>query len=319
MNPLLRQLLSYARRAGNFFAPRNVGVHHTFYGAGPDANWMPRWNTPFVRPSTVPTGQLGVTAGDQIPGMSYYWSAGGRGGADEAANLARGQTALQFERAILEPGTQGVAKITTTPRFGPLADPNLPGTRARMIPGPTSQRVVGEVVSPAGPLSEAAEREVARLVRQQRAREAARSTARISAAVAAARAAEAERGFWSSVWESFLGGMDENERRREAQWDAGNRLGAVGSYLGGLAQGPQGMAVSAMLDPGLTRSEEAQASRYQAQADAPARVTPPPPPPSPRPAPRPAPAPPPVVRRASAPIRKATAPRRVGGGTNTFM
>lgn len=299
MNPLLRQLLSYARRASNFFAPRNVGVHHTFYGAGPDAAWMPTWRTPFVRPSTVPTGQLGVTAGDQIPGMSYFWSAGGRGGAREAANLARGQTSLQFQRAILEPGTQGVAKVTTTPRFGPIVDPNLPGTRARMIPGETGQRVVGEVVSPAGPLSEEGAREVARLVNQQKAREAARSASRVAAAGAAA---AAQQGFWRSVMDSFLSDPATNMDRMEAQRNAGNTAGAAGSYIGTLAQGSQGMALSAGLAPvsAPKRSQQAQSARYTAQGNSLVpRLTPPS---APRPAPR-------VVQ-----------PRRTGGGgTNRFF
>lgn len=336
MNPLLRALLEYASRAGrgigSFYAPRNVGVHHTLYGAGSDARFFPTWGSRYVQPSNVPTGQLAATAGDQIPGFSYFWNASGRRGAEEAANLARGQTALQFDRVMLEPATRGVGKVTTSPRFGPVADPNLPGTRARMIYGPTGQRVVGEVASPAGPLSAENANEIARLVNRQKAIEAARSASRVGATVAAATS-----GFWQSVADAFLGDPYSNTQRIEAQQAAGNSLGAAGTYLGTLAQGSTGMALSAGLsapEQERQRSLSAQAARYQAQADAPVRRAVPPPPSRQVPAPSrsekaqaarytaqgnslvPRLTPPSAPR----PAPRVVQPRRTGGGgTNRFL
>ena len=271
MNPLLRALLEYASRAGrgigSFYAPRNVGVHHTLYGAGSDARFFPTWGSRYVQPSNVPTGQLAATAGDQIPGFSYFWNASGRRGAEEAANLARGQTALQFDRVMLEPATRGVGKITTTPKFGPVADPNLPGTRARMIYGPTGQRVVGEVASPAGPLSAENASKIAQLVNRQKVIEAGRSVSRVGATAAAA-----TPRFWESLADAFLGDPYSNTRRIEEQRAAGNTLGAVGTHLGTMAQGSIGMALSAGLaapEQTRQRSLSAQAARYQAQASVP--------------------------------------------------
>ena len=169
-----------ARPIGNFFAPRNVGVHHTLYGRGADAALFPPWNTPRVKPS----GIHGTTAGDQIPGMSYMWGAGGRGGASAAAREAQGQTSLMFNNMMLEPGTQGVGKVVTTPRFAPRPDPNLPGTRAAMVQGP-QLRVTGEVASRSGPLTSADTNLLSSMVNRQKIAEAARSAGRIGSAVGA--------------------------------------------------------------------------------------------------------------------------------------
>jgi len=250
VNALLRALMQYAQRGsrnvGNFYAPRNVGVHHTLYGRGTDAAHFPTWSSRYVRPSTTPTGQLAATAGDQIPGYSYYWDAAGRGGARQASDLARGQTNLQFERTILEPATQGVAKITTSPRFSSISDPNLLGTPARMIYGPNGQRVVGEVVSSAGPLSIQSATQAAALANRQKAIEASKSAAKIGGT---ATAAAAFPGFWKSVADAFLGDPYSSMGRMEQQRSQGNNRGAIGTYVGTLAQGPTGMALSAGLNP----------------------------------------------------------------------
>lgn len=179
-----RPLAPAARAVGNFFAPRQVGVHHTLYGKGLDAPLYPAWNTPTVRPSTT----LGTTAGDQIPGMSYMWSARGAGGARAAADQARGQTSLMFQNQMLEPATQGVGKVVTTPRFAPRPDPNLPGTRAAMVQGP-QLRVAGEVASPAGPLSAQNATSIASMANRQKLIEAGKSVGKIGTAVAGGGAA----------------------------------------------------------------------------------------------------------------------------------
>jgi len=240
VTPALRALLARAARArlaaGNFYAPRNVGIHHTLYGAGTDARFFPTWSSRYVQPSNVPTGQLAATAGDQIPGFSYYWSAGGRGGASEAANLARGQTALQFERQILDDATRGVGKVTTTPRFGPVVDPNLPGTRARMIYGPQSQRVVGEVASAAGPLTSGNAAGLASMANRQKALEAARSASRIGGTAAVAAAAP---GFARSGIDSFLAPRASDRIGMIASNVSSRNIpGAAGSALGAVLAGP---------------------------------------------------------------------------------
>lgn len=271
MNPLLRRLLEYASRSGrgigSFYAPRNVGVHHTLYGAGLDAPWYPTWSTPYVKPSSAATGQFGATAADQIPGFSYFWDAAGAGGANRAANQAVGQTALQFDRVMLEPATQGVGKITTSPRFSAIPDPNLPNSSARMVYGPSGQRVVGEVVSEAGPLTAENANEIARIVNRQKAIEATRSASKVAATAAAV-----NPGFWRSVVDAFLSDPVSSTERMEEQRETGNKAGAAGTYLGSLAQGPSGMALSAFLSGNIPSQNErslgAQSARYQGLADA---------------------------------------------------
>ena len=178
--PFTRQLGTAARSVGNFFAPRQVGVHHTLYGRGLDAPLFKPWNTPRVRPST----SYGATAGDQIPGMSYFWSGRGRGGSAAAANEAKGQTNLMFQNYVLEPGTQGVGKVVTSPRFGPRPDPNLLGTRATMVQGPRL-RVTGEVAARSGPLSSADSSLLSLMANRQKLIEASRSAGRIGVAAGA--------------------------------------------------------------------------------------------------------------------------------------
>lgn len=182
--PIARPVGAAARVAGrslgNFFAPRRVGVHHTMYGRGNDARHMKPWDASRVSPSTT----QGRTAGDQIPGMSYFWSGGGRGGSRAAANDARGQTSLMFERMMLNPETQGVGKVVTAPRFGVRPDPNLPGTRAAMVQGPRL-RVTGEVAARSGPLSAADASSLSSMGNRQKLIEASRSAGRIGAATGA--------------------------------------------------------------------------------------------------------------------------------------
>jgi hypothetical protein len=178
--PLARPASLVTRRAANFFAPRRVGVHHTIYGRGVDASLYRPWNTPTVKPS----GLHGTTAGDQIPGMSYMWSAGGRGGSLDAARLAQGQTNLIFNNQMLSPGTQGVGKVVTAPRFSTLPDPNLLGTRAAMVKGP-QLRVAGEVASRSGPLTGADASLLSSMANRQKLIEAGRSAAKIGATAGA--------------------------------------------------------------------------------------------------------------------------------------
>lgn len=180
--PGLKFLGKPFRAAVNFFAPRRVGVHHTLYGRGLDAITNPPWNNKTVRPS----GLYGSTAGDQIPGMSYYWSAGGKGGSRAASKEAQGQTRLLFENRVLEPGTQGVGKVVTAPRFGPRPDPNLPNTRAMMTNKSQPLRVTNEVAAKTGPLSSADTSLLGSVTNRQKLIEAGKSAAKITGATGAA-------------------------------------------------------------------------------------------------------------------------------------
>lgn len=180
--PGLRPLRAGAGRLLNFFAPRTVGTHHTLYGKGLDAITAPPWNSSRVAPS----GLHGRTAGDQIPGMSYYWDATGRGGSRAAANQAQGQTSLMFNNQMLEPGTQGVGKVVTAPRFGPRPDANLPNTRAMMVDQSQPLRVTGEVAARSGPLTNADASLLASMVNRQKVIEGAKSIGKIGAATVAA-------------------------------------------------------------------------------------------------------------------------------------
>jgi len=176
--PALRFARPLLRPIANFFAPRRVGTHHTLYGRGLDTITAPPWNSSRVAPS----GLYGRTAGDQIPGMSYYWDATGRGGSRAAANQAQGQTSLMFNNQMLEPGTQGVGKVVTAPRFGPRPDANLPNTRAMMVGQSQPLRVTGEVAARSGPLTQEYTTLLQMQIQRQKLMEAARSASRVGAA-----------------------------------------------------------------------------------------------------------------------------------------
>ncbi len=177
--PAFRFARPLFRPIANFFAPRNVGAHHTFYGAGLDARNLPVWNSPRVRPST----KRGVTAGDQIPGMSYYWDAAGKGGSAGAARNAAGQTQSYFDNWMgLNPRTQGVGKVVTAPRLGPRPDPNIPNSRAMMVDRSQPLRVTGEVAARSGPLTREYTTLLQMQIQRQKAIEAARSASRVGAA-----------------------------------------------------------------------------------------------------------------------------------------
>ena len=250
MNQLLRLLMQYAQRAGNVFAPRRVGVHHTLYGQGfPDYVYHPVWSSPTVRPSVAETGKFGTTAADQIPGMAYYWDGSGRLGTSAAAGQAQGQTALLFERNMLNAGTQGVGKVVTAPRFSTLSDPNIPGTRGRMVQGP-NLKVTGEIAAASGPLNAADTVLLASLAQRQKLIEASKSAAKIGGTTAAvADFATPEPGFFRSAGSAFLSDPTSNVNRITEQREAGQTRGAAGTYLGTLAQGSIGMALSAGLAP----------------------------------------------------------------------
>jgi hypothetical protein len=118
--------------------------------------------------------------------MSYYWSAGGRGGASAASREAQGQTNLLFQNRMLEPGTQGVGKVVTASRIGPRVDSNLPNTRAMMTNRSQPLRVTGEVAARSGPLANADTSLLSSLTNRQKLIEAARSAGRITGATGAA-------------------------------------------------------------------------------------------------------------------------------------
>ena len=281
MNQLLRLLMQYAQRAGNTLAPKRVGVHHTLYGQGfPDNVYHPFWASQTVRPSVAETGRFGTTAADQIPGMAYYWDAAGQGGASAAARQAQGQTALLFERNMLNPATQGVGKVVTTPRFSTMQDANIPGTRGRMVEGP-ALRVVDEVAAAAGPLNPADAALLQSLVQRQKLIEASKSTAKVAATGGTAGAfAASPPGFFRSVGSAFISDPATNVQRMEEQRQAGELRGAAGTYVGTLAQGPMGMAISAGLapeptprpapapKPAPTRGQQADSARLTAMAQA---------------------------------------------------
>ncbi len=176
--PAFRFARPLFRPIANFFAPRNVGAHHTLYGRGLDTITAPPWNSSRVAPS----GLHGRTAGDQIPGMSYYWDAGGRGGSAAAANQVQGQTAQIFGRQALEPGTQGVGKVVTAPRLGPRPDANLPNSRAMMVDRSQPLRVTGEVAARSGPFTQEYTTLLQMQIQRQKLIEAARSASRVGAA-----------------------------------------------------------------------------------------------------------------------------------------
>jgi hypothetical protein len=114
--------------------------------------------------------------------MSYYWDATGRGGSRAAANQAQGQTSLMFNNQMLEPGTQGVGKVVTAPRFGPRPDANLPNTRAMMVGQSQPLRVTGEVAARSGPLTQEYTTLLQMQIQRQKLMEAARSASRVGAA-----------------------------------------------------------------------------------------------------------------------------------------
>jgi hypothetical protein len=198
--PIARGLKPAARSLANFFAPRRVGVHHSIAGTdlgSAGAGTIPYWRSRFVNPSTVPYGKGGVTSSDQIPGMSYYWDATGRGSAARAAHEGINQPNLLTSRKMMDPSdTVSRAMVVTPPRFGttPDVNPLVQGGVARMYPG--QLKITGEIAGTPGvpvriPGSKTfAEggipydktKELTQMIQRQKAIEAARSAGRLGAA-----------------------------------------------------------------------------------------------------------------------------------------
>jgi len=196
--PSFRFARPFGRAVGNFFAPRRVGVHHSLAGTdlGSDIT-LPYWRSRQVQPSTAAYGKAGVTSSDQIPGMSYYWDATGRGNAARAATEGVNQPNMLGVTRMMDPAdTVSRAMVVTAPRFGttPDVNPLVQGGVARMYPG--NLRITGEIAGTAGvpvqvpgtrvssPGGIAYDRvdELARMVQQRKAVEAAKSAGKVSAA-----------------------------------------------------------------------------------------------------------------------------------------
>ena len=290
MNQLLKLLMQYAQRAGNTFAPRRVGVHHTVAGThlgGVNPNVLPYWQAPYIRPSSAQYGRQGVTSSDQIPGMSYFWDATGNN-ARRAATEGVNQPNMVIANNIFGNDTVSRALTVTAPRFGVLndANPGVQGGVARMVPGENQLRVVGEVagtqgvnaripgtrVDVPGGLPASAIDDITAMVNRQKAIEASKSAAKIGAAGTVADLATPTPGFFRSAGSAFLSDPVANVNRIAEQREAGQNRGAIGTYLGTLAQGSIGMALGAGLAPQSapqpTRGMQANTARLNAMSAA---------------------------------------------------
>lgn len=166
---------SAVNRLKQEFLPAEIGVHHSV------TTPMGELFSGNVRPS----GQWGFTAQDQIPGYSYFWSTTGKGGARSAVKEAEWQTRHISDVRLLDDGQNAAIYVTKSPRGLSIEDANVPGSRARAVPG--GQEVIkgfqgtGDMYNGVmRQLSPKDMREVAAAVNRAKLAEAARSASKIA-------------------------------------------------------------------------------------------------------------------------------------------
>lgn len=122
-----------AARAGKEIM--DVGIHHSPFGN----------ITGQIVPSVAEKGQWAVTAGDQVPGYSYFWDTRIP---EKAVSEAQFQLNRLDDRWMggLFPDSQQSIYVTRVPRYMVEPDPNLPNSIARRLKGP--QDIVEKVVRP---------------------------------------------------------------------------------------------------------------------------------------------------------------------------
>lgn len=121
--------------AGREILPAEIGIHHSV---------TPVSGQPFKDIVKTSVANKSLTAMDQKPGYSYFWSTGkGKSGIAKAVSEAQFQTKQIADKILLDEGQAAVGYVTKTPRGLSASDTNVPGTIARELKG--TQKIVNTV------------------------------------------------------------------------------------------------------------------------------------------------------------------------------